>query len=64
MLDTQDKQLMFSAMALILQKLQTASVQADERTREMIDRLKEAGDASERKGWNIEVAAVVVEHLR
>jgi hypothetical protein len=48
---TEEKQLLFSALALILQKLQTASVQADSDTVDMIKRLKEEGDASERTGW-------------
>ena len=47
-MSTQDRQLILSALALILR-----NQSMDPETAAMIKRLEEAGDASERVGWQV-----------
>lgn len=61
-MDRQDEQLLFTAQARILDKLCILAGRRKEDT-ELIERLTYAGDASERRNWNIEVAAQTVEHM-
>lgn len=49
----EDEQLIFAALALILQKLRSASIQADQESIDMVKRLDAIGDSSEHKGWPV-----------
>ncbi len=61
-MDRQDEQLLFTAQARILEKLCALEGRRHEDAK-LIERLTYAGDASERRNWNIEVAAQTVEHM-
>ncbi len=53
-MDRQDEQLLFVAQARILEKLCALEGRRKEDT-ELIERLEQAGDASERVGWPVRV---------